>query len=273
MDIIGLLEERFDDPLLLPRVVELAAEEFGQVEVEDIPIIVVEQNGGHVVALLLEEVVAELVEVDEPQLEGQVLGDVDEDVVADVESLHHCDFVLVAQQNQQLVLGAVMELDDQLVFVVVVRFLEVQLETSADLGLEVFELVDGLAGSHEGDVLGLRAEIGSYYLGEAQEVDDVDGVEAVVEVVSDLVDAVVPQDHEIAHLLVVEVAYDISDRHFAAIIAVFALDLLRLQVNLEDVLVSIEDEEVRLAAHVEALLVSDIGGVETIVLPDFPKQH
>jgi hypothetical protein len=69
---------------------------------------------------LLEEMVAELVEVDVPQFKGQMLRNVDEDMVANIESFHHCDFILITQQNQQLVLWTVMKLNNEFIFVVVV---------------------------------------------------------------------------------------------------------------------------------------------------------
>jgi hypothetical protein len=69
------------------------------------------------------------------------------------------------------------------------------------------------------------------------------------------------------------VAYNIAYGHFPAIISILSLDLLSLQINLENIFVSIENKEVSLAAHIKAFLVDYIRGLEAIVLSDFPKQH
>lgn len=57
-----------------------------------------------------------------------MLGEVNKGMIGDVESLHHSDFILVAQQNQQFIIRTVLELDNQLILVVVGRLLEVEFE-------------------------------------------------------------------------------------------------------------------------------------------------
>lgn len=66
MNIVGLLQKGPDNPLFLFRVVESTPEELGQIEIEDVAAIVVQQNGGHIVVLLSEEVIAESIETDGP---------------------------------------------------------------------------------------------------------------------------------------------------------------------------------------------------------------
>lgn len=134
-------------------------------------------------------------------------------------------------------------------------------------------MVDRLVGGHEGDVLGFEAAGGGGDLGESYEVDDVDRVEAIVEVVSYLMDAVVANHHKIAHLFVVEMTHNVPDRDLAPVVPILAFNFLAFQVDLENVLVGVQDEEMSLAAEIESLLVSDIGSIETIVLPDFSEQH
>jgi hypothetical protein len=194
-------------------------------------------------------------------------------VIGDVESFHNRNLVFIVEQNQNLKLRTVFDLNKQLVLEVVVGFHEGKLEAFAEVGLEIPKLVDELVGGNKSEVFGPGAEYGLRYLGKIDQIDDVDRVEVVIGVVADLMHAVVANNHEVAHLLVIKMGDYLPNGNRPTIVPVLAIHILILQIHLVYVLELVKDKQVGLATQIETLMPRDAGSVKTVVLAYVPKEH
>ncbi len=165
--------------------------------------------------------------------------------------LHEVEFVLIGEEDEEVIVVVVMESEDEPFLVLPVVLGEVKPKAGLDLMFVVLHLIDQLVSSQEGECFCLSTECCLHDRSEPLKEDSIDEIEVVIAVISDLCDRILSYDHQILHILIIKAADGLININLLLVTTIFPLSHLLLPVYLIQVEIVIEDEEWSLA-HKEA---------------------
>ena len=113
---------------------------------------------------------------------------------------------------------------------------------SADLGVEIAKLVDGVGVCHGCDEFCLGAKGASSDSGISIKICSIYCVKIVVRVIPNDQNRVLVDEHHCPHLLVIKRSHHLPNRHFFLVTFVLSLHLLRTQENFVEVMIGVHNK-------------------------------
>lgn len=202
------------------------------------------------------------------ELVRKVICDLNDNVIAEIESFYNHNIIFIVEQDEELIMRAVVILNYDLFFRIVLRPQEWKLEPFIKMCLKVPYLINSMIDGHKRDVLGLLAKSSIYNLTNPFEVDIIDRVEVIITIVPNQMHGILINQHHTPHLLIIKSWNYLRHQYFFLVIFIFPLRLLWLHVDLVEIVTVIEDKRRGLWAKEEALVFLDVGGIKTIIFPD-----
>lgn len=207
------------------------------------------------------------------QLHRQVFLNVEVNVPMLSCPLHEVKLILVGKENEEIVGGLVVEVEDESFLMLPVILGEDELEAALNCVLVILHLVDQLVGSEEGEGLGVCAESGLTDGRKPFQENSINEVEVIILVISDLGYCVLAYNHQVLHVVIIETTDCLIDIHLLLVTAILPLSHLFLLVYLIQVELVIQDEERCLSAHKKAEVLIEIGAVHAVTLAYFATEE